>query len=76
MERARKTLILNRVVKEGSQENQGLRNVLKEIREQAPFYNWDRMFQAEGIGSAKALGQEHAQQRKTANRPVWPGLSE
>lgn len=39
MERARKTLILNTVVKEASQENQGLRNVLKEIREQAPFYN-------------------------------------
>lgn len=52
--------------------NQDLRNVLKDIREHAH----QTVFKAKGIGSAKAMKQDHAQQRRAAKRSVCPGLSE
>ena len=55
-----------------SQKNQDSRNVLKKIRT-CPS---DREFKAEEIRSAKAMKQEHAQQRRTAKRSMCPGLSE
>lgn len=49
MEKARKVLILNRVVKEHLTGKSGFEYCLKENKGTSPFYNWNRMFQIEGI---------------------------
>ena len=59
MERAKKILILNRVVKEHLTGKSRFEDCLKENKGMSPFYNWNRMFQTEGIGSTKLLGPQH-----------------
>lgn len=49
MERARNFLILNRVVKEHLTGKSRFEGCLKENKGVSPFYNWNRMFQREGI---------------------------
>lgn len=69
IERTRKTIEWSQ---KASQKNQGLRNVLKEIREYAhPITG--TVFKTEGIGSINAMNKEHAQQRRALKRSVCPG---
>lgn len=49
---------------------------LKEDEGISPSYICDKVLQAERKGSAKALRQEHVQQRRQEKKLVWQGLSE